>query len=223
MQQVKSREIILNKIRKALDHKSGKQDNKPDFLSPVFVKKEEDIDVDFAENFYNSSGVFIFCENESEFNKNLQITISKKKIKNIFVWDSSLQKKISVARIQFIKDKDFKVTSEHDFFNVQAGITYCEYLVARTGSILISSKQAAGRRLGIWPPTHIVVAYTSQIVYDIADGLKLIKEKYKDKLPSMISLITGPSRTADIEKTLVLGAHGPKELILFLIEDKVDA
>jgi L-lactate dehydrogenase complex protein LldG len=66
---------------------------------------------------------------------------------------------------------------------------------------------------------HIVIAFTSQIVKDIDEGLILIKKKYKSGFPSMISLITGPSRTADIEKTLVYGAHGPKELILFLVDD----
>jgi L-lactate dehydrogenase complex protein LldG len=45
-----------------------------------------------------------------------------------------------------------------------------------------------------------------------------VQERYGDQLPSMISMISGPSRTADIEKTLVLGAHGPKELVLFLVE-----
>jgi len=47
-----------------------------------------------------------------------------------------------------------------------------------------------------------------------------MKRKYKDEYPSMISLITGPSRTADIEKTLIIGAHGPKEVYVFLIDDK---
>ena len=54
---------------------------------------------------------------------------------------------------------------------------------------------------------------------DLKDGFKLIKNKYGTQIPSMISTITGPSRTADIEKTLVLGAHGPKELFVFLIDD----
>src|SRR4028119_1147617 len=91
------------------------------------------------------------------------------------------------------------------FKSAEAGITLCECLVARTGSIIITSRQAAGRRLGIYPPLHIVVAYTSQLVPDIKDGLQLMQTKYADLLPSMINMITGPSRTADIEKTLVLG------------------
>jgi L-lactate dehydrogenase complex protein LldG len=65
---------------------------------------------------------------------------------------------------------------------------------------------------------HIVLAYTSQLVLDLKDGFKLLKKKYGNNIPSLISTITGPSRTADIEKTLVLGAHGPKELFVFLLD-----
>ena len=80
---------------------------------------------------------------------------------------------------------------------------------------MLSSKQGSGRSLSIFPPIHIVIAFASQLVEDIQDGLELVKKKYAT-LPSMICLTTGPSRTADIEKTLVLGAHGPKELVVFL-------
>ncbi|MEI9808448.1 MAG: LUD domain-containing protein [Bacteroidota bacterium] len=65
---------------------------------------------------------------------------------------------------------------------------------------------------------HICIAYTSQMVYDLKDALQGVKDKYGDKLPSLISFATGPSRTADIEKTLVVGVHGPKEVYLFLVE-----
>jgi len=99
------------------------------------------------------------------------------------------------------------------------GITYCEALVARNGSVLVSNGTAAGRRLSIYPHIHIVIAYTSQLVLDLKDGFKVLKEKYPENMPSMVSNITGPSRTADIEKTLVLGAHGPKELYVFLLEN----
>ena len=59
---------------------------------------------------------------------------------------------------------------------------------------------------------------TNQLVYDIKDALQLIKNKYDNNLPSLITFATGPSRTADIEKTLVVGVHGPKEVYLFLVE-----
>ena len=97
-------------------------------------------------------------------------------------------------------------------------ITGCEYLVARTGSIVMSSAQASGRTTSVYAPIHICIAYTNQLVYDIKDALKAAKEKYGAHLPSMLTFATGPSRTADIEKALVVGVHGPKEVYLFLVE-----
>ena len=85
---------------------------------------------------------------------------------------------------------------------------------------MVSNANAAGRRLSIYPPIHIVLAKASQLVMDIRHAMNLIQDKYGKDLPSMLSTITGPSRTADIEKMLVLGAHGPKELYVFLIEDR---
>jgi len=59
------------------------------------------------------------------------------------------------------------------------------------------------------------------LVYDVKDGLQLLKDKYGNKLPSFITLATGPSRTADIEKTLVVGVHGPKEVYCFLVDEEI--
>ena len=76
-----------------------------------------------------------------------------------------------------------------------------------------------GRIPSVYAPVHVCIAYTSQLVYDVKDGLVKLKEKYRDFLPSMISFATGPSRTADIEKTLVVGVHGPKEVYCFVVDD----
>jgi len=98
-----------------------------------------------------------------------------------------------------------------------AGITSCEAVVAQTGSILVSSATSGGRALSILPHVHVVVATCDQIVATLADALHAAKERHDGRMPSMLSFITGPSRTGDIERILVLGAHGPKELILILI------
>ena len=99
-----------------------------------------------------------------------------------------------------------------------ASITGCEYLVARTGSIVMSAAQQSGRTVSVYAPIHICIAYTSQLVYDEKNALQLLKEKYNGNIPSLISFATGPSRTADIEKTLVTGVHGPKEVYCFLVD-----
>ena len=98
-----------------------------------------------------------------------------------------------------------------------AGITSCEALVAQTGSMLVSSATSGGRALSILPHVHVVVATSDQIVATLADALHAAKARHDGHLPSMLSFITGPSRTGDIERILVLGAHGPKELILILV------
>ena len=91
-----------------------------------------------------------------------------------------------------------------------AGITTCE-------SILVSSASSGGRALSILPHVHVVVADASQVVPDLGSALALAKARHGDQMPSMLSFITGPSRTGDIERILVLGAHGPKELYLILV------
>lgn len=94
------------------------------------------------------------------------------------------------------------------------GITECDALVAQTGSVLVTARSAGGRALSALPPHHVVLARRDQLVGDLADALELLKAKYRDDYPSFISFITGPSRTGDIERILVLGAHGPKKLTI---------
>jgi L-lactate dehydrogenase complex protein LldG len=102
--------------------------------------------------------------------------------------------------------------------DIEFGITGCEFLIAHTGSVMVCSAQKGGRQMFVYPPVHIVIANKNQLVGYLEEAYLGISEKYKDGLmPSHIVLITGPSRTADIEKTLVLGAHGPRELRVFLV------
>ena len=108
-----------------------------------------------------------------------------------------------------------------DLAACDASITLCEHLIARTGTIVLSSQQLSGRTTSIYAPIHICIAYTHQLVFDISDSLAQFK-KESEMLPSMISYATGPSRTADIEKTLVVGVHGPKEVYCFLVEKHLD-
>jgi len=98
-----------------------------------------------------------------------------------------------------------------------AGITACEAAVAQTGSILVSSATCGGRALSILPHVHVVILPAAAVAGTLGDALDLIRERHAGRLPSMLSFITGPSRTGDIERILVLGAHGPKELIVVLV------
>jgi L-lactate dehydrogenase complex protein LldG len=101
---------------------------------------------------------------------------------------------------------------------IKSGVSGCEYLVARFGSVLVSSALPGGRRIFPFPEIHIVIAHENQLVLEIEEALDGVQKKYGDNFPSQITNITGPSRTADIEKTLILGAHGPKQTHRVCIE-----
>ena len=94
------------------------------------------------------------------------------------------------------------------------GISECDALVAQTGSVLVTSRSAGGRALSVLPPHHLVLARRDQLVADLPTAFEYLKKRYSQNYPSMISFITGPSRTGDIERILVLGAHGPKKLTI---------
>ena len=64
--------------------------------------------------------------------------------------------------------------------------------------------------------------YNSRSPGNVVKELQMLKEKYGSPLPSMITFATGPSRTADIEKTLVVGVHGPKEVFCLLVDEPIN-
>jgi L-lactate dehydrogenase complex protein LldG len=206
-----TRENILNKIRQAL--------TKPvpvpfvDRSSSEFVYQPptQDIELEFAENFTKLQGRFSFCANNAELAEQIAALVAARN------WTKIICKEATIET--FLTANNFNSLNHTVSLNdCEAAITTCEALVARTGSLLLSSATSSGRNNSIYAPVHICIAYTSQLVYDIADAINNMKEKYGTDLPSLISLATGPSRTADIEKTLVVGVHGPKEVFCFLVE-----
>ncbi|HUJ11000.1 MAG TPA: lactate utilization protein [Verrucomicrobiae bacterium] len=98
------------------------------------------------------------------------------------------------------------------------GVTGCDCLVAQTGSVIVSTHSAGDRALSVLPPTHLIIAHRSQIVPDLDAAIMWLRERYRGHWPSALSLITGPSRTADIEKILVMGAHGPKRIAVYFVD-----
>ncbi len=109
--------------------------------------------------------------------------------------------------------------STDDLERCDVAITSCDALVAQTGSVVVSSRSAGGRALSVLPPHHIVIATPDQVVADLPDAFALLESRYSGNYPSFLSFITGPSRTGDIERILVLGAHGPKRLSVYIIEE----
>ncbi len=122
-----------------------------------------------------------------------------------------------LSNMEFLRTDQGYVKAEME--TCDAGLTECEVLVAQTGSICVTSRSSGGRALSVLPPHHVVVARRSQMVADLPAAYEHLTARYAGKYPSFLGFITGPSRTGDIERILVLGAHGPKRLTVLLIND----
>jgi L-lactate dehydrogenase complex protein LldG len=197
---------ILKKIRMALAHPTPLPFPKSDGPESVFQPQQQDLVVEFAEQFTGLQGKFVFCLDRKELEEQFSKLCYQNQWTKIYCEEEGLKKIILPTLLHT------------DIATCEASVTSCEFLVARTGSIMLSSVHQ-GRIPSVYAPVHVCIATTSQLVYDIKDGLTGLKNKYREFLPSLITLATGPSRTADIEKTLVVGVHGPKEVYCFVIED----
>ena len=205
-----SKENILRKIRQALSNSVPVPFPASEGNSSVFHPASEELEIHFATEFGHLQGKFAFCMSTQDLSNQLKALIKLRQWKNVYCVENDLMALASAAAA-------FPI-NQSNLADCDASITSCEYLVARTGSIVMSSAQQSGRTVSVYAPVHICIAYTDQLVYDVKDGLVLLKERYASGLPSMITFATGPSRTADIEKSLVVGVHGPKESYVFLLD-----
>lgn len=206
-----AKENILKRVRNALSQPVQLPFPNSEGNNTVFKTDNEGLELKFAEEFSRLQGKFIFCSGKQELADNIRTLSENKEWQNVFCKTPSLMKMLGPYHWPFL--------NTGDMHSADAAITDCEYLVARTGSVVLSAAQPSGRVLPVYAPVHIMVAYTHQLVFDLKDAITRMKDKYGGELPSAISFATGPSRTADIEKTLVVGIHGPKEVYVFLVDE----
>jgi L-lactate dehydrogenase complex protein LldG len=204
------KEVILKKIRKALTTSTPLPFPQSEGNNSVYQPSQKELEVQFAEEFGKLLGKFVFCLNYTELSLQLNNLITQNNWTKVFCNEIKLK--------QTLRENAFDQFSDTSLANCDVSITTCENLVARTGSIVLTTASDSGRTVSVYAPVHICIAHASQLVYDVKDALLLIKEKYAGNIPSLITFATGPSRTADIEKTLVVGVHGPKEVYVLLVD-----
>lgn len=208
-----SRSKILNKIKQALKDPVPVPFPEQVADNPIFLPTEEELTIGFAEKFTELLGKFVYCADEAELVDQLTKLIHSQNWTKVYSRETGW--------LDDMKEYNFDPVNSDDLDSCDVAITLCDHLIARTGTIVLSSNQLSGRTASVYAPIHICIAYTHQLVFDISDSLQLFKNE-EAHLPSMISYATGPSRTADIEKTLVVGVHGPKEVYCFLVDKATD-
>lgn len=116
-------------------------------------------------------------------------------------------------------DDDLPRFKSRLFAEIDAGITTTCGGIAETGTLILWPDIAEPRTLSLVPPVHIALVRASQLCERWVDALAA--EDWAGRMPTNALLVTGPSKTADIQRMLVYGAHGPRELVILLLRDEV--
>jgi L-lactate dehydrogenase complex protein LldG len=233
-QQLGARDAMLGRIRRALQipaPKPGSHDHKPhengavkgqllpvingpgfrQWLPPVGESWDEQAEL-FARNAEGLKADFRLLDNEESLPQALASLRDEEGWQRVAA-HGEWQNVAANLGLPLISTDDGYDADELE--KCDAGITGCDALIAQTGSVLITSVTGGGRALSVLPPHHVVLARRAQLVPDLPAAFELLRDNYGDDLPSLMSFVTGPSRTGDIERILVLGAHGPKKLTIF--------
>ena len=233
-----SRAEILGKIRRALvkpraAHHHGHSPATSD-LSKLFasVGSREGVVEKFRKEFELVSGEFHFCDGGAAVIQALTQLIQSSASSTVAVSGHPICTRLAIAeslqaQLPAVKFLLEDVESENSFdrtrlrnsmAQVPLSITGAEYLIAESGTIVSVAGPQASRQISLLPSIHVVLATPQQVSTNMAELFLEIQRTHGTKLPgSALTFITGPSRTADIEKVLIKGVHGPMRLVLIMV------
>ncbi|WGD35204.1 LUD domain-containing protein [Olleya sp. YS] len=201
----------MSLFRKFFSSKSQKekQELKSEERGKYMPQKELPIDESFTINFKKNGGKFLYCDSLDEVYDNLNNIILENNWEDhsVYFYDDNLKDKFKSSQLK-VSD----TLSECTYF-----ITTCENLIANDGSLLVCSNQLAEKKLNEFPNNVIVFATTSQIVSNIGEGLREIKNKNTKNIPTNITTIK--HFKLQEEKDFLSYGSSSKNLYLLLLED----
>lgn len=211
---VSFKEQILAKVRNALIEKPEAMFMDVDQRSETWVPISEDdgTAITFAQNFKDLGGIFIYLESKNEFAECLRQLAPENGWEPVWCTSPAMQALLKRYGI------DYTEASEREPKQKLVSLTDCECLVAQTGSVLLSDDLSGSRLSYALPDVLLVFATTDQIVGGVKEAFRYVRNHHGNKMPSQLTFVTGPSRTTDIEQTLVIGANGIRQVAVFLVD-----
>ena len=200
----------MSLFRKIFGLKSIPEDNiKSEQRGKYMPEIKLPIDEQFTINFKANGGKFLYCEDMQEIQNSLKSILLENNWENekVFLFDKRLDELFK----DFKLDKSTRISESAFFFST------CEYLISDDGSLLISSNQIAEKKLKELPDNFVIYATTSQFVQTIGEGLRGIKGKNRDKIPTNITTIKHFKAIED--KDFLTYGSSSKNLYLLLLED----
>jgi len=216
---------ILEKVKK---YSKPIESNKTEITfinESIRSKSNEDLLALFDTELLKVGGKTLFCKSDKDCLSRIKEIIEIENGKSIAL-SPLIEANLRDEIIKLFQNGNFFLTNtcksvddlKEKLSTSDIGISVADYLIAETGTIGILSKTEEGRLLSILTPVNIIIAKKGNILPDMGSFLRILNEKISNqKAFSASILITGPSRTADIEKILIIGVHGPKELYILIV------
>ncbi len=200
----------MNIIKKIFGFKEKTQQPE-DSVSKFMPESKPPVDELFMYKFRENGGKFLYCVNQEELQENFKKIISENN------WNSKPAYFYSDDIKNQFDHHDLKLSTQSS--KCSYFVSNCEYLIASTGAVLISSKQIGDKKLEDLPYHFITIATTSQLLETIGEGLQHMKAKYRNTIPSNITTLkTFERQNADKSDFLSYGSTS-KNLYLLLLED----
>lgn len=210
-----NKEQILARVRNAIIEKPEAMfkdiDLKTDTWKPI--KEEDGNAITFVQKFKDMGGIFIYLESEEELGECMRQLAPQNGWEPLWCSHPAMQELLGKYGIQYTEEATRTEGKKRVSF------MKCEYLVAQTGSIILTDEGLSSRKSYTEADVLLILAHTDQIVSALKDALHEMKSEFGEQRASQAVIMTGLTRTYDIEQDLVQGVHGPRQIAVFLIDD----
>lgn len=210
-----NKEQILALLRNAVIEKPEAMFKDIDLQTDTWkpIREEDGNAITFVQRFKDMGGIFIYLENEAELGECLKQLAPQNGWGALWCTSPEMQALLEKYKVDFVIDEPSRNNNPKI-----ASIIPCDYLIAQTGSIIITDGRAGSRKSYTDADILLVMARTDQIVAGLKEALqRLNKQIGKDASQAVI--LTGTSRSYDIEQEIVQGVFGPRQIAVFLVDE----
>jgi L-lactate dehydrogenase complex protein LldG len=219
-----TRQDFLNRVRQAVaaGNSAGRRPEHPSRGGIGYQGGGADLVQHFCEQFTVAGGIPIVVPDHDTAAARVLDLVRGKSPQRVVLGSGPYVDQLNLAPNLLQTGVALSTTSEpvakEQFFAADLSISAVDYLIAETGSLVVSAKPHDPRSVSLIAPVHIAIAGRGQLLPDLFDLFARVPGSNGQELPSCLTLITGPSKTGDIELKLVTGVHGPKEVHVILID-----
>jgi len=217
-----SREAFLQRVREAAQRGRAWRVERHEVPEGTgYVGAGDDLPARIAAEVTAVGGTSYLVADLNEARDTLATLLQKFQPRRALLWEHPLLDRLEVA--QLLASRNIDAVDHADLVQLDRpaqreqslaadmGITSADWGIAETGTLVMRARPGQERLASLLPPVHVAIVERSQLAADLLDVFELLQAEGLDNLPSNITLITGPSKTGDIELQLTTGVHGPGE------------